>query len=139
MALAYTYHNRGELEQAEPLYLQGFQLLGNTKEDKIALAFGYTNLAEVKFAQNNISEATEYSRKSLSAFEEVLKPNDSYIGIALNNLGTYLIQQENYEEAKECYERALPILSKSLSYSNDISKSCLKNLTYVYQKLGKKN
>lgn len=81
-------------------------------EETITAATTYINAATVYKAFGMADKGFPLFEKAKEIYEKDLKENDARLGGLYNNMGLALLDLKRYEEAVDCYKKALDIMSR---------------------------
>lgn len=133
LTLAYIKQGLQKYDEAGTLYQKSLESykthLSSTQEYGIALL----NYADFVAARGNTDEAIKILRESISSLREIR--DDEVLGVALNNISGYLVQQQNYQEAKPFCKEALDIFINKLGKRNDYTRTCYSNYHNILSQL----
>ncbi len=73
----------------------------------------YINIATVQKAFGMSEDALPLYEKAQEIYESYLKPNDTMLAGLYNNMALALVDLKQYSRARQCYEKALAIVSKA--------------------------
>lgn len=123
--LAALLHSQGELDRAEPLYLEALEmkrrLLGAEHPD---VAFTLNNLASLRHARGDYTGAAEFLREALGLLSGIFGDEHPLATASLLNLAAVLKTQGRYAEAEPLYRRALEIRREVLGREHrDVAES----------------
>jgi tetratricopeptide (TPR) repeat protein len=106
--LSYLYSHLGDYEQAEMYGLKAYNELEAIKGEDVFYAFSIPNsLAMAYFYQKKYAEATAIFLREVDFLRK--KNNKPDLAIALNNLGTVLLEYDQLEEAERNVTEALAL------------------------------
>ena len=119
---AATYRTFGNIDLALKISWEAYAQLKQSANNPSALAACANNMANINFELHHYDEARSMF---LATYEESEKVEDFYFMIyALHGLGKVSMQQKQFSEAKEFFERALRLAQESqtpLGVSNSIT------------------
>jgi tetratricopeptide (TPR) repeat protein len=131
--LADVYHERGEQDKAEQLYL---------RELRMAEKVGYANqsdpiylwsaLASISVSQGRMAEGEQRYRKALSLVEQQSGPNSAQVAGLLRSIGYCCHRQNHFDDAIVLAQRALKIHGMLEPNSMEVSYD-LAQLSTLYQ------
>lgn len=112
--LADFYEDRGDLDQAAPLYHRAIELRERIEDAGSAdLVVDLRNLATVCLKRKQFEEAEHLYRRVLSICEEANDLDVQHTIAALTGMATLMRLQGRYDEALPFYERALSLSESS--------------------------
>ncbi len=136
--LGKIYHDQGQYEQAEPLYLRTLgiweQQLGPL-DPKTALILN--SLARLYRAQGHFEQAETHYRRALTIREHTLGPHHPETAQSLSNFGSFCRSLGRYEEAEPLIKRALEIREQVLGPEHPITATTLDALGRLYHEQGR--
>jgi len=106
--LAASYRNVGEIEPAEPLYLEALELARALAPEGRLVAILYSDLGICRQWQGQNTEAVAWHEKALTLHHR-LGLDDLSAADTLNNLGINAYYRADYDQAEEFYRQALAI------------------------------
>jgi CHAT domain-containing protein/Tfp pilus assembly protein PilF len=108
--LAALLHQQGDLDRAEPLYLEALEgsrrILGENHPD---VATTLNNLASLRYVRGDYSGAEAFLRDALASFSEIYGEEHPQATSSLLNLASVLKAGGRYADAEVLYRRALAI------------------------------
>ena len=104
-------------------------------QDSLRLADAYLSFALVYSGMGKYDLSEKYDLQAISIYEAL--KDEMNVATCLNNLGTTMEHQANYEKAREYFEKAVDYFSKRGISSGFISS--MSNLHALYHSLGKYN
>ena len=135
--LAYIYYFQGRYEQAEPLYLEAYELrkriLG---EEDPHVANSLNNLAELYKNQGRYDQAEPLYLQAHEMYQRLLGKEHLHVTSCLNNLAELYHSQGNYEQAESLYLQAYEQYQRLLGKEHPYVASCLNNLAELYHSQG---
>lgn len=136
--LALLYHEQGQPEKAEALYLTALatkeRVLGPDHPDTIA---GVSNLASLYYSQDRYAEAEPLQLRALTAQQRVLGPEHPDTLSSLNNLAAVYEAQGRYAEANPIYQQVLAVRERLLGFMNPETLRSLAFVANAYQLQGR--
>jgi CHAT domain-containing protein/Tfp pilus assembly protein PilF len=121
------YKERGDLIQAEKLYLQAVGILEELAPKSYEMSMALNNLGILNHLREDLDAAGEYFRRALLIAEKIA-PDSPHVAALLGNLGGIAQEQGNLAMAREYFLRALSINEKGVPNSLDTA--------YALNKLG---
>jgi tetratricopeptide (TPR) repeat protein len=123
--LAFTLHDKGELDQAEAMYREVIEmqrsLVGDTHPD-VALALN--NLSTVQRDQGRLDAAIQSSQESLDIYRRIHDSDHPDVARGLSNLALLEMEKGDLETAEERLREALAMREGLLDAGHpDIAKS----------------
>ena len=134
--LANMEAENGDYASARTHFEQGLAVLNRTiGANRSVTAIGETMYAAFLSDLGERVEARRLYEHALSTFEK-LGVDNSHKGRALLYLGGLLQRNRDYERARACYERALPIFEKQIGPEHVMVAECLRQLGSLCFELG---
>jgi tetratricopeptide (TPR) repeat protein len=136
--LGYYLWQRGEYEQAEPLYQRALAIYERTLgSDHPNTATNLNNLAILYRNLGNYEQAELLNQRALNINVKAYGPDHPNTVTNLNNLAVLCMSQGNYKQAELLYQRTLSIPERLLGSDHIDTASSLNNLAFLYYKQGK--
>jgi tetratricopeptide (TPR) repeat protein len=131
LATAYQYH--GQLNQAEPLYLEAIQWLetGHGQNESI-LAPAFDNLGRLRLEQGRWPEAEELLGKARDLYSKTRDARDPRIANVDRLLGETYLSQGRLAEAVTLLEQALDMLRRAPDAASQTVAAALRSLAVAY-------
>ncbi|MDO5140904.1 MAG: tetratricopeptide repeat protein [Eubacteriales bacterium] len=105
-------------------------------EDEVGGATAYLNIATACKAFGNAAEAVELYKRAERIYERDLDSNDPRLAGLYNNLGLALTDTAAYDEAEQCFRKAIEIVSKKKNGEADCAISYLNLAEMLERKMG---
>ncbi len=136
LAAAYQYH--GQLDQAEPLYLDAVQSLElRERRDGGILAVAYDNLGRLRLEQGRWAEAEKFLGKARDLYAESRNAQDPRIANVDRLLGESYLSQGRIEDAVELLEEAVDTLRRAKGVAAPTLSAGLQSLAAGYTVQGR--
>lgn len=114
LQLAKEAQKEGLLEQALEYYGQALQeCLGAYGEFHPEVSFIYNYIGGIYFKQKDYLQAGQYIQLALKGFHRVCNADHPLLAQTYNNLGLAMTAKGEYDEAIQCFERALQIAGRA--------------------------
>ena len=128
------YRKTSKKQEAYIAAQRGIQLIEELKlENSIICATTFVNAATVYKSFGDSNRALELYEKAKFLYEDLLEPNDGKLGGLYNNMALALSDTEQYEKARELFNKAIEVM-KHVRYGElEIAITCL-NLADMAQK-----
>jgi tetratricopeptide (TPR) repeat protein/DNA-binding XRE family transcriptional regulator len=130
-------HERGQDEQAEPLYQRALHLFEQQlgpKHPQVGISL--SRLAWLYLVQGKFEQAEQLFRRALHLLEQALGPEHSEVAFPLNGLAMVYHRLGHHEQAESLYQHALRIFEQALDPEHPEVAGLLDNLGNLYQELG---
>ena len=136
--LGYSLHHTGQYQEAEKVFQAALEHarvhLGTNNEDYCTRL---SNLAMLHMDMGRLANCVSELEQCVSLAEQVLKPDNPYLGIMVNNLGLACEKTGDWDRALKYYLKALDLTEKV--YGRD-SYRCgirLANISAIYRRTGR--
>jgi tetratricopeptide (TPR) repeat protein len=120
------YMTLGQIEKAEPLFVQAVDIAERDHHSHKCLATYATNLATLCIARGRPVKALEYFTTALEMEEKRHGEMHLDVARACVNVGQVLFDMEEWKDAGLLYTRAMRIRSQKLGEDHDETLSCAK-------------
>jgi tetratricopeptide (TPR) repeat protein len=135
LAAAYQYH--GQLDNAEPLYLDAIQWLEAHRKSASMLAIAYDNLGRLRLEQGRSGEAEELLGKARNLYIKTRNPQDPRIANVDRVLGEAYLSQGRITEAMALLENAVDMLRQAPDVAATTLAAALRGLATGYAVQGR--
>lgn len=108
--ISLLYQEMGEFAKAKEELLTALQIV-EQKGSLFEIAATYTNLSASCLSLGELDQAFTYARKSVEYFEQLQEQGTHYCG-ALTALGSCMMEQKQYQEAMQVFEKALELMER---------------------------
>jgi WD40 repeat protein len=136
--LAALYLDRGEPDDAEPLFRQSLQRkLRLFEADHPATMAARKNLARVLDKQNKLAEATVVSRQCLEAYRRAQGPEHPDVLVAMDELADVLEAQGKCNEADGLWRQCVQGWERLLGHKHTATRAAASKLVLKLQSHGK--
>ena len=105
--LGLLYQDMGRYEEAEALHSRSLAQLEEAADNPIAIATTLNNLASALRQQHKLDEVKALLERALGMYEQYLGREHSLYAYGLNNLASYYMDLEQYENAEVYYQSVL--------------------------------
>lgn len=112
------FHKLEKIDSAKVYYLKLINYPFSNKEVNISKAKAYLNLAVIDANNSKLDHAKNYIYKAIEIYGKI--NNKPLEAVALGNLASIYLKEENYKKAKETYKKGLSLIEKDNS-SNAIN------------------
>ena len=131
LATAYQYH--GQLDQAEPLYLEAIQWLKTDHgQNESLLAPAFDNLGRLRLEQGRWREAEEFLGKARDLYTHTRSARDPRIANVNRLLGEVYLSQGRIVEAVTLLEQAVDLLRQAGDVTGQTVAAGLRSLAIAY-------
>jgi tetratricopeptide (TPR) repeat protein len=113
--LSVQYLTIGNYAAAEATVQEALSILSDGKIDTVAQVSCLDSIASIYLDEGKDCEAERLSKQALDKAEEILAPDDLWVGMALLQLAAVYKNQEQYEAAGDLLKRAIIICQKDKS------------------------
>lgn len=138
LALAAAYQYQGQLDQAEPLYLEAIQWLeARTEKSGPMLALAFDNLGRLRLEQGRWREAEEFLGKARDFYTRTRSAGDPGIANVNRLLGETYLSQGRVAEAVALLEHAVDTLRQAPDAASQTVAAGLRSLATAYTVQGR--
>ncbi len=135
--LGQAYQNLGHYDKAGEHLRANLQLLRGQYGDRHSLVANATReLAVLEHYQGNLHRADSLYRRALTLYEKIGETGSGDYSVALNDFGTILLDQAQYDSAIVVFNRSLTIMRRAFGENHHQLGSVLNNLAFAYDDRG---
>jgi CHAT domain-containing protein/Tfp pilus assembly protein PilF len=111
--LGAIYLKSGDYSKSLSYFQKGLSLIQADSSRRVEVAIGYNNIGRTFETIGNLEHAFSYFEKALESFKSVLGEDHYYSGILKNNLGSILLQKNDYDNALSYFSTSQNTFKKS--------------------------